>query len=98
MSQRITYIICYDVSDSKRLRRVYQTMRGYGDHVQFSVFRCDLTDADKVRLLADLGDIVHHGEDQVMLVPLGPPDGHHATHIETIGRPLLRLERHAMVV
>jgi CRISPR-associated protein Cas2 len=93
MSQRTTYIVCYDISDPKRLRRVYQTIRGYGEHLQFSVFRCD-----KVTLLAELDDIVHHGEDQVMLVPLGPPDGLNATQFETLGRPLVHFERHAVVV
>lgn len=98
MSQRTVYIVCYDISDPKRLRQVYQTMRGYGDHMQLSVFRCELTDNEKVRLLTELGDIVCHTEDQVMLVPLGPPEGHNATHLETLGRPLLRPDRHAVVV
>jgi CRISPR-associated protein Cas2 len=98
MSQRTTYIVCYDISDPRRLRRVYQTMRGYGERLQLSVFRCDLTPGDKVSLLAELDDIVHHGEDQVMLVPLGPPDGIHATQFETLGRPLVHFERQAIVV
>jgi len=29
---RISYLICYDVCDDKRLRKVFQTMRNYGDH------------------------------------------------------------------
>jgi CRISPR-associated protein Cas2 len=98
MSQRTTYIVCYDISDPRRLRRVYQTMRGYGERLQFSVFRCDLTATDKVSLLSELDDIVHHGEDQVMFVPLGPPDGLNATQFETLGRPLVHFERHAVVV
>ena len=27
---RISYLICYDISDDKRLRRVFQIMRGLG--------------------------------------------------------------------
>lgn len=98
MSQRTVYVVCYDISEPKRLRQVYRTMRGYGDHMQLSVFRCELTDAEKTRLLTELGDIVCHTEDQVMFAPLGPPEGHNATHVETIGRPLLRPDRHAVVV
>src|ERR1035438_4086458 len=37
-SLRISYLICYDICDDKRLRKVFQTMRGYGDHLQYSVF------------------------------------------------------------
>src|ERR1039458_4021608 len=35
---RFSYLICYDICDDKRLRKVFQTMRGFGDHLQFSVF------------------------------------------------------------
>jgi hypothetical protein len=34
---RTSYLICYDICDDKRLRKVFQTMRGYGDHLQFSI-------------------------------------------------------------
>lgn len=98
MSRRLAYLVCYDICEPKRLRRVYRAMRGYGDHLQLSVFRCDLTSAEKVAMVTQLGDIVNHGEDQVMIVPLGPPTGHNANAIETIGVPIAGLERHAVVV
>ncbi len=31
---RTSYLICYDICDDKRLRKVFQTMRGFGDHLQ----------------------------------------------------------------
>ena len=37
---RQSYLVCYDISDDKRLRKVFKTMRGYGDHLQYSVFEC----------------------------------------------------------
>jgi len=33
---RSSYLVTYDIADDKRLRQVFQTMRGYGDHLQFS--------------------------------------------------------------
>jgi CRISPR-associated protein Cas2 len=57
---RQTYVVSYDISNPKRLRKVYQTMRGYGDHIQLSVFRCELNRRELVELrarLADIGDI-----------------------------------------
>ena len=98
MSGRLVYLVCYDICDPKRLRRVYQTMRGYGDHAQLSVFRCELSAAEKVAMMTDLGDLVNHSEDQVMIVPLGPPTGHNANAIETIGVPMVCLERHTVVI
>jgi CRISPR-associated protein Cas2 len=37
---RNTYLVCYDISNDKRLRAVYKTMRDFGDHLQYSIFEC----------------------------------------------------------
>src|SRR5438132_1533207 len=71
---RNTYIVCYDICDPKRLRDVFKTMRGWGDHLQLSVFECRLTRADLVTLRAELAEIIDHREDQVLFVDLGPAE------------------------
>ncbi len=38
---RATYLVCYDVANDKRLRKVFKTCGNFGDHLQFSVFECD---------------------------------------------------------
>jgi CRISPR-associated protein Cas2 len=53
---RQTYIVTYDVCDPKRLRRVFKTLKGYGDHLQLSVFRCELSHRELVELRARLGE------------------------------------------
>ena len=83
---RKRYIVCYDISDPKRLRRVHRTMKGYGDPLQYSVFRCDLSARQRILLLEALTQIIHHRDDQVMLIDLGPADGRGAETIETLGR------------
>ncbi len=35
---RNCYLVCYDISDEKRLRKVFKVMRGYGGHLQHWVF------------------------------------------------------------
>jgi CRISPR-associated endonuclease Cas2 len=40
---RSTYLVCYDVADDKRLRKVFKTMRDFGDHLQYSIFECQFT-------------------------------------------------------
>jgi CRISPR-associated protein Cas2 len=62
-------------------------MRGYGDHLQYSVFECQLTVADFVRCRADLAKIIHHTEDQVLFVNLGPADGRGERVIAALGKP-----------
>lgn len=95
---RDLYIVAYDISDPKRLRQTYRCMRSYGDALQLSVFRCELTQRERIRLEADLLAIIHRDEDQVMLCRLGPANDQTRRRFETLGRPLLHPERHAVVI
>ena len=51
---RSSFIVCYDIADPKRLRQVFKIMRGWGDHLQYSVFECQLTKVDTARLRTQL--------------------------------------------
>jgi CRISPR-associated protein Cas2 len=95
---RHLYVVTYDVSDPKRLRQVFRTMRGYGDHLQLSVFRCELNAQEVVELRSRLRQIIHHTEDQVLFVNVGPADGRAAGAIMALGKPYTCPERHAVVV
>ena len=95
---RQTYIVTYDVSDPKRLRRGFKAMKGYGDHLQLSVFRCELSHRELVELRARLGGIIHHDQDQVLFVDVGPQEGRGNTSITALGRAYDLPERRAVVV
>jgi CRISPR-associated protein Cas2 len=94
---RHTYIVTYDISDPKRLRRVYRLMLGYGEHLQLSVFQCELSARELVELRRELGAIIHHDQDQVLFANLGPAEGRAAERIDSLGRPYIDLERTAVV-
>ena len=95
---RTSYLVCYDISDEKRLRHVFKTMRGYGDHLQFSVFECQLTPSDLVRMRAELSEIIHHTEDQVLFVNLGPAEGRGDRVITALGKPYIVVDAPCIVV
>jgi len=95
---RKSFLVSYDICDDKRLRKVFQTMRGYGDHLQYSVFECQLTATDLVRLRAELGEIIHHDQDQVLFVDLGPAEGRGDRVITALGRPYTNLDAPCIVV
>jgi CRISPR-associated protein Cas2 len=95
---RRTYIVAYDISDPRRLRHVYRTMRGFGERLQLSVFCCDLTAADRVRMIAALMDIVDHAQDQVVVVDLGPTSANPIKSMEGLGRPLRVTGRRPLIV
>ncbi len=48
---RHTYLVCYDISDDVRRSRVLKTMKGFGDHLQYSVFECVPVERDRPRAL-----------------------------------------------
>jgi CRISPR-associated protein Cas2 len=95
---RNSYLVCYDICDDKRLRKVFKTMRGYGDHLQFSVFECQLTSMDMVRLRAELSAIIHHTEDQVLFVDLGPAEGRGDRVITALGKAYTAVDSPCIVV
>jgi len=95
---RNTYIVCYDICDPKRLRQVFQTMRGWGDHLQLSVFECRLTRSDLVRLKAELQKIIHHDDDQVLFVDLGPTGARGDRVITALGKPYTVVDAPCIVV
>jgi CRISPR-associated protein Cas2 len=85
MSARNVYLVAYDVRDPKRLRRVHKTMTGYGDALQFSVFQCRLTAAEKQKMIGDISEIIHHKEDRILIVDMGPQEGRGTKSMEVLG-------------
>lgn len=86
-------VVTYDISDPIRLRKVLQVMKGFGDHLQYSVFRCYLSDTEKFRMLEALVEVIHRAEDQVLLVDLGAVEPGRRRSFEVLGRPTVDPER-----
>jgi CRISPR-associated protein Cas2 len=91
-------IVSYDISDPKRWRQVYRTMRGYGAHLQLSVFSCDLTPARRIQMIAALEEAIDPAEDQVLVIDLGPSHLHPVHQIEALGRPVPAADRGPVVL
>ncbi len=87
------YLISYDIRDDKRWRKVYKAMRGQGEHVQYSVFRCALTERRLAELVDRLTEVILPSEDQILIVPLGDADSPRSWRMETIGLPLREPEQ-----
>jgi CRISPR-associated protein Cas2 len=95
---RTTYLVCYDISNDKRLRRVFKTCRNYGDHLQYSIFECDLNETEMVNLERELGEIINHIEDQVLFVALGPAESRGERVIRAVGLPYVKLDAPCYVI
>jgi len=83
---RKRYLIAYDVSDDKRRNAIFKALMGNGDHVQFSVFLCQLSAVELERLKGTLSESVHVRQDQVVILDLGPAETELASRLECIGK------------
>ncbi|MFO7181514.1 MAG: CRISPR-associated endonuclease Cas2 [Pseudomonadota bacterium] len=95
---RHTYVVTYDICDPRRLRKVYKLMLGWGDHIQLSVFQCELNARELVQLRSELAEILRPTEDQVLFVDIGLSEGRASSAITSLGRPYSDPERLAVVV
>ncbi len=79
-----SYLVCYDIADPKRLRRVAKLCEDFGYRRQYSVFLVRLSATDMVRLRTRLYDVVDLTADQVLFIPLCAKC---VNGIEPLGRP-----------
>jgi CRISPR-associated protein Cas2 len=95
---RTTYLVCYDIANDKRLRKVYKTCCNFGEHLQLSVFECDLNPSEKIEMETALSEIIKYDEDQVIFVGLGPTEGRGDRVITAIGLPYTKMDAPSYVV
>lgn len=84
---RLRYLVSYDISDPKRLRKVARSLEGFGVRLQYSVFECPLDELRLAKLKAELHELLDHEEDQVLFVSLGPTANDASLIIESMGLP-----------
>ena len=95
---RHTYIVCYDVAEPKRLRRVFKVCKDFGQHLQFSVFECDLTASEKLVFEEKLSAEIKREEDQILFIRLGPAEQRGQREITAVGLPYIKVDTSCFVV
>ena len=95
---RNTFLVCYDIADDTRLRKVHKTMCGFGDRLQYSVFECKFSPSDLARCRHAVDRLIHHREDQVLFVDLGPVEGRGERVITALGRAYTTLDSPCIIV
>ena len=64
-------VICYDIRDVKRYRKVFKLLRGAGRSVQYSIFRARLDDRETEQLRWELARLMA-AEDALLIIDLCP--------------------------
>ena len=70
MSQRLTYLISYDIAATRRRNKVLDLLRNYGIPVQRSVVECELTSTELDFLRPHLLRLIYPRDDQVRIYML----------------------------
>ncbi len=63
------WVVAYDIADNRIRRRVYQTLKNYGEAVQYSIFECWLQPHQLVLLRQQVQDEIETA-DSVRWYPL----------------------------
>lgn len=84
---RIRFIVSYDIAHPKRLRQVAKVCQSFGSRIQYSVFECPLDELRYQNLRAELDRIIHHEDDQILFISLGPEKSSNPFRIEALGQP-----------
>src|SRR5690625_3653951 len=69
---RTLYLISYDISDPKRLRKVCRYLKGYKVDGQKSVYECWVTESERRAIKRDLQELILPDQDRVHLFQLDP--------------------------
>lgn len=97
MREERTYIVAYDISSPRRWRRVFKTMRGYGDWLQLSIFQCRLSRRRRAEMETALRDIIKSGEDHVLVIDIGPADKTDLV-VDSLGKMFQPIQKEAIVI
>ena len=63
------WLICYDVRDPKRLRKAAKLLEGFGERMQYSVFRCWLSTSQLESLRWKMTELLDPVDD-VLFIPM----------------------------
>jgi CRISPR-associated protein Cas2 len=91
------YIVTYDISNERRWRRVFKLMKGYGRWLQLSVFQCRLSARRRAEMARRIEEVIHFGEDHVLILDLGPAD-RVDLRVESLGKSFATVKREAVVI
>ena len=85
-TNRRLYLCTYDVADDMRRTRLFESLKDHGEHIQFSVFLCELSDMEQAKLVSISKEILHHTEDQLLILDVGPADFDLTLNLTCIGK------------
>ena len=57
------YVVCYDITDTKRRNKIFKALKNYGQHKQYSVFECDISNTRYKEMYRELLSLMNDEEE-----------------------------------
>ncbi len=70
MAQRV-YLLSYDIRDKRRLRAMHKVATAFGARLQYSLYACALTRAQRIDLRIAVAQVMEASVDSVIILDLG---------------------------
>lgn len=64
------FVISYDIKDDKRRTKVCNVLKDFGNHVQYSVFECELKEKDYNKMLSKILPLIDKNSDSLRIYSL----------------------------
>lgn len=63
-------MVCYDITDAKRLRKVSKVLMNYGIRIQKSFFQCEISKDSIKKIIKELLNVIDTSKDRLSVYPL----------------------------
>lgn len=63
------HLVCYDVRDPERWRKLCKIVKGYGQRIQYSIFRCRMTERTMQKLYWEAMQVLDSSDD-FLIIPI----------------------------
>lgn len=84
---RRRFLFSHDIADDKRRTAVFKGLLDEGGHVQYSVFLCELTHAERITIEARRVPELAPLDDQLLILDVGPVHRLPDTFLRTLSKP-----------
>ncbi len=65
--QKNWYLVCYDIRCPKRWRKAYKLLEAYGERLQYSIFRCWLSQRTREKMRWELEEVLTFDDDLILI-------------------------------
>jgi len=64
------FVISYDIKDDKKRTQVCNILKDFGNHVQYSVFECELNENEYNKMLSKVLPLIDESKDSLRIYSL----------------------------